>query len=290
MPRGSPFTRLCRLASALADPERADLHVHSTASDGAHTPSQVVAFAVQARMKAVALADHDSLAGWEEALAAIRDNRFAIEFVPGIEISTSHESRDWHLLAYDARPTDELLALLAAIQAARRTRFQLFVDRLRDGGLQFDDGPIERLLASGASLGRRHVATLLVESGTVRNRFEAFRRYLLRVGPAVPRLAVSSLTGAIATVRAAGGWTCLAHPPETTTFETLAAMRDYGVDAVEVEFPAATRSRSQRLREWAGALGMGCGGGSDCHGDDRRVGGRSIPLRDLHELRRLARR
>jgi 3',5'-nucleoside bisphosphate phosphatase len=290
MPRRSPFTQLCRLASTLADPDKADLHAHSTASDGVHTPSQVVAFAVQSKVKAVALTDHDTIDGWDEARAAIRDNGFSIDFIPGIEISTADDSRDWHLLAYDTRPTEELLAMLAATRIERRTRFELFLDRLRDGGVRFDDGSIHRLLSSGASLGRRHVATLLVESGAVRNRFEAFRRYLLRIGPSIPRLTVPSLAGAIATVRAAGGWTCLAHPPETATYETLAALRELGLDAVEVEFPAATRSRSQRLREWAGALGMGCGGGSDCHGDDRRIGGRSIPMRDLHELRRLARR
>ncbi len=290
MPRRSPFTQLCRLASQLADPDRADLHVHSVASDGAHTPSQVVAFAIQAKLKAVALTDHDTIGGWNEARAAIRDNCFALEFIPGVEISTTHDSRDWHLLAYDAAPTDELLAMLTGLQAERRTRFLRFVDHLRADGLAMDVASIERLLASGASLGRRHVATLLVESGTVCRRFEAFRRHLHRVGLSVPRLNAANLANAIAVVRAAGGWTCLAHPPESTTLDELAALHTIGVDAVEVEFPAATRSRSLRLREWAGALGMGCGGGSDCHGDDRRLGARSIPMRDVHDLRRLARR
>ncbi|MBX3399581.1 MAG: PHP domain-containing protein [Gemmataceae bacterium] len=290
MPRRSPFTHLCRQAFALADPDKADLHVHSTASDGAHTPSQVVAFAAQAKLKAVALTDHDSIAGWSEARTAIDDNGFAIVFIPGVEISTIHESRDCHLLAYDAAPTTELTAFLAAIQAARRARFLQFIDRLRGEGIALSDSAIERLLVSGTSLGRRHVATLLVEAGVVRRRFEAFRRHLHRVGPSVPRLAAALIGDAIAVVRAAGGWTCLAHPPEDMTFEALAGLKEIGVDAVEVEFPAATRARSNRLREWAGALGMGCGGGSDCHGDERRLGARSIPMRDVHDLRRFARR
>lgn len=290
MPRRSPFTRLCQLASALADPEKADLHVHSTASDGSHTPSQVIAFAALAKLKAVALTDHDSIVGWNEARTAIVENGFAIAFVPGVEISTVHESRDCHLLAYDAAPTTELNAFLGTIQVARRARFLQFIDRLRAEGIALNDSAIERLLAGGASLGRRHVATLLVEAGVVRRRFEAFRRHLHRVGPSVPRLAAAPLADAIAVVRAAGGWTCLAHPPEELTFETLRVFKEIGVDAVEVDFPAATRARSNRLREWAGALGMGCGGGSDCHGDDRRLGARSIPMRDVHDLRRFARR
>ncbi len=290
MPRRSPFTRLCQLASALADPEKADLHVHSTASDGSHTPSQVIAFAALAKLKAVALTDHDSIVGWNEARTAIVENGFAIAFVPGVEISTVHESRDCHLLAYDAAPTTELNAFLGTIQVARRARFLQFIDRLRAEGIALNDSAIERLLAGGASLGRRHIATLLVEAGIVRRRFEAFRRHLHRVGPSVPRLAAAPMGDAIAVVRAAGGWTCLAHPPEEMTFEALAELKAIGVDAVEVEFPAATRARSNRLREWAGALEMGCGGGSDCHGDERHLGARSIPMRDVHDLRRFARR
>ncbi len=288
MPRRQPFTRLCQLAAATSNPARADLHAHTTASDGGYTPSQVVAFAQAAGLKAIAITDHDTIAGWPEALATIRENRFGIEFVRGIEISTFHGLRDWHLLAYDVRETDELKERLAAIQSARRERFLQFVDLLNEQGATIPSSSIEPLLGRTISLGRRHLASALVETGIVRSRYEAFRRFLIPLANRVERLRVLSLSDAIAIIHSAGGFASLAHPPEGTSLEELQEFRDLGLDAVEVEFPAATRSRSNRLREWAGQLGIGCTGGSDSHGDDRRIGSRTISMRDLDGLRRLA--
>ena len=272
MPRRQPFTRLCQLAAATSNPARADLHAHTTASDGAYTPSQVVAFAQVAGLKAVAITDHDTLAGWPEAIATIRENRFAIEFVRGVEISTFHGPRDWHLLAYDVRETDELKERLAAIQAARRERFVHYFELLNQEGLAIPSSAVDALLGSPVSLGRRHLATLLVECGIVRSRYEAFRRFLMPLANRVERLRVLSLSDAISIIHSAGGYASLAHPPERITFEDLQELRDLGLDAVEVEFPAATRTRSNQLREWAGQLEIGCTGGSDSHGDARRIG------------------
>src|SRR5690349_11575341 len=107
MPRGQPFTALCQLAARLGQPRAADLHVHTTASDGDYTPPQVVMFARQARLAAVAVTDHDTLAGVAEAIEAARG---AVEVIPGVEMSAEFAGREVHVLGYFVRPDDPRLA------------------------------------------------------------------------------------------------------------------------------------------------------------------------------------
>lgn len=288
MPRRQPFTRLCQLAASLANPSRADLHVHSTASDGDFTPSQVVAFAERAGLTAVALTDHDTLGGHAEARDAIRANRFKVELVTGIEISTFHGDRDLHLLAYDFQVTDAIRDLIRDLQAARRTRFVQFGELLAGQGTSVPRESMERLMNQPVSLGRRHLASLLVETGIVARRFDAFRRFLSPLARQVEPLRTIAFEDVISVVLAAGGFTSLAHPSDNVGIDELAELRDCGLDAVEVAFPAAALSRTRILRDWAGALGLGTTGGSDSHGPDRAIGGRTIPMNELDHLRRKA--
>src|SRR5215470_8936492 len=133
MPRHAPFTRLCGQVAELARPRRADLHTHTTASDGNYTPTQVVALARQAGLCAVAVTDHDTLAGVPEALTHATE---AIEIVPGVEISTTLAAREFHLLGYFVRTDhDELNTALAIVCQSRRERFRDFVALLCARGL-----------------------------------------------------------------------------------------------------------------------------------------------------------
>src|SRR5262245_47817304 len=129
MARRSPFTALCSQLARLSLPRRADLHVHTTASDGEYTPSQVVALARQAGLCAVAITDHDTLAAVNEAMAAARDfTHPAIEVVPAVEITTTFERRELHLLGYFVRPDHpELLSPLRRLCDRRRERFPDYV-------------------------------------------------------------------------------------------------------------------------------------------------------------------
>lgn len=287
MPRRQPFTALCQQAGALARPALADLHTHTTASDGDFTPSQVVAFAAQAGLKAVAITDHDTTAGHAEAEAAGRENRSAVELVRGVEISTFCENREYHLLAYDVRPSDDFQHLLQRLQAARKHRFEAYLSLLEGEGHALDSALRERL-SHTPSLGRRHVARLLVQSHIARSHHDAFRRFLLPLASRVERLRVVTVADAITQVHLAGGVASLAHPSPELTFEELARLRGVGLDAVEVAYPAATYSRSQELRSWATTLGLACTGGSDCHGPERRVGSTAVPMHDLLRLRQSA--
>lgn len=281
MPRSSPFTSVGRRLAELACPARADLHTHTTASDGEFTPSQLVALARTAGLAAVAVTDHDTLAAVDEARAAAGQH---VEVIPGVEVTAAFAGREVHLLGYFVR-TDhaELNATLARLCDRRRERFNDFVAKLAL--------PTDRagLVAAGSpSLGRRHVAGLLVAAGRVRTRTEAFHRVLGAVrGEVAPKLLIP-VDEAIGLVRAAGGVSSLAHPPADLGDEHFRQLAAFGLDALEVEYPWGRNSPAARLREAAGRFGFAVTGGSDCHGPDpshRSVGSHGVAAAELAALR-----
>jgi predicted metal-dependent phosphoesterase TrpH len=295
MPRSSPFTQLWSRLAQINGPRRADLHVHTTASDGEYTPSQVVLLARQAELAAVAVTDHDTLAAVEEARAfALSLSKQDIEVVPGVEITTAFGGRELHLLGYFVRTDDsELARELAKLCVRRRERFRDYLAKLADDGRGIPEDRAKLVEESTASLGRRHVAGLLVACGIARTRDEAFGRYVHRLhGRILPKLLLP-IDRAIALVCDAGGVTSLAHPPADLTDVDFRVLRDFGLDALEAEYAWKRSSASSRLREAAGRLGMLVTGGSDCHGPDpahRRIGSDSITSEQFEQLRERAAR
>lgn len=294
MPRRSPFTALCQQLARLSNPPRADLHVHTTASDGEYTPSQVVALARQAGLCAVAITDHDTLAGVPEAMEAARAGMPGppIEVIPGVEITTAFDGRELHLLGYFVRPDHpDLTAALAGVCASRRERFRDYVAQLAGRG-QVIPGDRARLVEAGSpSLGRRHVAGLLVACGFTRSQNEAFFRFLgpLR-GSVLPKERIP-IGEAIRLVHDAGGAASLAHPPAELDDDQFRRLRDAGLDALEVEYAWRRSAPANRLREVAARLGFVATGGSDCHGPypaHRRIGSYAIGADGLERLRQLA--
>ncbi len=286
MPRTSAYTRAPGRLAQLAARSRADLHVHTIASDGEYTPSQVVAEARLARLCAVAVTDHDTLAGVGEARIAAEGH---LAFVPGVEISASFAGREVHLLGYFVRPDHaELNATLAIVCAARRERFRHFVSLLCDRGLMIPDDRVQLVEASTASLGRRHVAGLLVASGHTRNRTDAFHRLLGRLGGVVKPKTLVPVEEAIRLVHAAGGVASLAHPAADLADERFGELRAAGLDAVEAVYPWGRNSPANRLRAVAARYGLAISGGSDCHGPDpahRRIGSHGITSDEFAALR-----
>ena len=266
MPRTSPYTLAAARLAQLAAPARADLHVHTTASDGEYTPEQVVAHARLAGLCAVAITDHDTLAGVAQARAAAGAH---IELIPGVEISTTFAGREFHLLGYFVRTDhEELNAVLAGVCAARRETFRHFVALLRAQGLVVPEDRARLGEEASISLGRRHVAGLLVACGHARTRTEAFHRFVNPLVGKVRRKLLVPIEAAIRLVHAAAGVTSLAHPPADATDEQFADLRAAGLDAVEVVYPWGRNSPVKRLRELAARFGFAQTGGSDCHGPD----------------------
>jgi hypothetical protein len=161
MPAGQPFTALCQLAARGPHAGRADLHVHTTHSDGTYTPAQVVDLARRAGLSALAVTDHDTLAAVPLLRAAAGPD---LEIVPGVEITAEYRARELHLLAYFVRTEDgPLTAALEAIRRHRVERFGEMVERLRRRGVSIQEEDVRPPEASDAP-GRRHLAELLVRN------------------------------------------------------------------------------------------------------------------------------
>lgn len=267
MPKGSPFTALCRQAAEQSAPVAADLHTHTTASDGDATPSQLVLAASRAKLRALAVTDHDTLAGVEparKAIAGLPYNR--PELIPGVEISAEFSGREVHILGLFVRAQDSAFQqLLDGVCASRRERFHDYLRQIPELQPALELGLAATIESGTASLGRRHVAKLLIRAGVAKHEQEAFVRFLHPVTPrVVPKQLVPAET-AIAAIRAAGGVSSLAHPPESFGESEFARFRELSLDGIEARFPAATVSRTQRLCELAERFGFLVTAGSDSH-------------------------
>jgi predicted metal-dependent phosphoesterase TrpH len=282
MPARQPFTTLCQLALRGRQYGRADLHIHTTHSDGQYSPSEVIDLARRTGLIAVAVTDHDTLEGTRPARAAAAGS--GVEVIPGVEISATHAGRDLHLLAYFVNEDDsDLAAALARVRRDRAERYLEMVERLRSCGVSVNAGALP------SSPGRRHLAELLVRSRAVASVREAFVRYLRDGGRVdVPKRALPA-EEALSLVRRAGGVAARAHPPYDCSRDDLAGLQKLGLGAVEAEYPAAKRQCVRRLRDWAAELGLAVTGGSDCHGPDTpAVGSRTISAEELAALRQRA--
>ncbi len=277
MPARQPFTALCQTIGRPPSSGRADLHIHTTYSDGTYTPAQVIDLARRTGLAALALTDHDTLAGVTFAQAAAIGTD--IEVIPGVEITSEFLGRELHLLGYFVHLDDAPLnAALARMQARRVSRFWDMVERLRGLGMSFEDNELQAQ-ANNSTLCRRHLATLLIESGRAGSMRDAFTRYLGDNGRvALPKLRLP-VGEAIALVRGAGGIASWAHPSYDCTRENLLALRGLGLGAIEANYPTFRPGRVRGLRTLAADLGLAITGGSDCHGPghpSRAVGACSL--------------
>ena len=270
MPARQPFTALCQLAARRRLAGRADLHVHTTHSDGAYTPAQVVELARRAGLSAVAVTDHDAVGGVARARAAAEGS--GVEVAAGVEITAEHRGRELHLLGYFFQTDDgPLTAALETVRRGRVERFREMVERLRACGASVDwDGEQP---AAPEALGRRHLAEMLVRQGLCGSVREAFARWLHDGGRAVAPKQRLPVGEAAALLRAAGGVAAYAHPPYDCTMDDLAELRGLGLGAVEVDYPAVKASRGRELRAWAARLGLAVTAGSDCHGPGKHAVG-----------------
>src|SRR5436305_5920696 len=171
MPAQQPFTTLCRLvAQARPHTDRADLHLHTTHSDGSYTPVQVVELALRSGLCAIAITDHDTQEGVAPARAAAAGT--GLEVIAGVEISTEHQGRELHLLGYFVSTEDAALAqALEELRRRRAERFHEMIERLRGQGVSL---PTLEVPSGAHALGRRHLAELLVRQGKVSTIREAF--------------------------------------------------------------------------------------------------------------------
>ena len=249
---------------------RIDLHTHSRASDGTQTPAELVQAAAHAGLNVVALTDHDTADGWDEAEQAARES--GVSLVRGIEISTRFHGKGVHLLAYLPDPTyPPLVEHLDKVLAGRRSRVPAMLERLHTLGVEIDADDVRRAAQGTAATGRPHVADALVTRGAVGDRSEAFRRYLSPGRPAYVDRYAAPLVEMIRVVGEAGGVTVIAHPwgrhgrefPDEATFDQLAGL---GLAGIEVDHQDHDAGARDRLRAIARNLSLVVTGSSDHHG------------------------
>lgn len=261
----------------------ADLHAHSSVSDGTESPSELVHAARRAGLGVVALTDHDSTAGWPDAKVAARAT--GVTVIPGMEFSTRIGERSVHLLAYLIDPLHEdLLNETEQIRESRLRRAEDIVNRISvDYDLDWDD--VVAQTAPGATIGRPHIADALVARGHAPDRSAAFAGILhWRSGYFSAHYAPDPVR-AVELVRAAGGVPVLAHPAtrgrdrvlDQGTFDRLVAA---GLFGLEIDHRENTEDGKERLRELADQYGLVLTGSSDYHGAGKpnRLGENTTPL------------
>ena len=246
-----------------------DLHLHTTHSDGSLRPAEVLALAQKAGVTALAITDHDIVEGIPEAIDT--GARLGIEVLPGVEISSFDGKSELHILGYCINWQDEtLLGRLATLRESRHRRNPLIIERLQALGLDLTYDEV-RALAGTESVGRPHIARLLIEKGYVASAKEAFDRYLAEGRPAYVARELPTPAEAISWIRDARGVAVLAHPTwvkEST--DTLPAfvrtLKDSELGGMEVHYSTHTKQQTAKFLELAKQFGLLVTGGSDFHG------------------------
>jgi len=254
------------------------LHTHSTASDGSYSPRDLVAHAAESGISVLALTDHDSVSGNDVAAEAARE--VGVRFVPGIELDIEWKPGEFHLLGLGLRTTHPHLSeMLVRLTEDRRARNIEIVSKLRALGVDIDIDRIEAL-AAGGTVGRPHFAQYLVDAKVVRNRQQAFDRYLAKDRPAFVERKSIGLEEGLEAIRECGGVPVLAHPLSLYVSwgsmpSLIAGLRDRGIAGLEAWHPGARIVECERLEALAASLGMFVTAGSDFHGaarPDRKIG------------------
>jgi 3',5'-nucleoside bisphosphate phosphatase len=238
-----------------------ELHCHTTYSDGTLTPSQLVKAALSVGVRALAITDHDTLAGWDEAFAAAGDQ---LEIVPGLELSAVHNERSLHILGFYP-DRDKLRIPLAERLEGRKRRAQQMIANLTDLGYPID----LPMLSEGMAPSRPHLAAALVQAGYVQSYREAFDRFLGDNAPAFVQYEKFSSFEGIQLLRACGAVPVWAHPClfrggriKAVLTELIAA----GLMGIEVYHPTHSPSDIRQLEELCSEHGLLITGGSDYHG------------------------
>lgn len=270
---------------------RVDLHVHTTASDGSLTPTEVVQRALDQGLAAIALTDHDTVEGLTEAWAAARGT--GLEIVPGVEIGSDWPVGDFHILGLYVDPWDgPFNECMQAMKATRVQRARKMLERLAALGMPLEWDEVARFCSANCAIGRLHIARAMVQRGYVSDVHQAFQRYIGRNGPAyVPRLRMTPVE-VIGLIRRAGGVAVLAHPAASGVVEPIPTLASLGLQGVEVWYPAHSPEDVRGLLRLARQYRLLVTGGSDFHGSESGAGAPlgsvSVPLRLLRRLQQAA--
>jgi predicted metal-dependent phosphoesterase TrpH len=265
-----------------------DLHTHSNVSDGLLTPTELVGQAARRGLRALALTDHETVAGLAEAEAAAV--RSGIEFVPGVEINSDVDRHEVHILGYYVNRDDpDLVAALAHLEEQRVERIDRMLVQLEAIGRPVDADRVRELAGPG-TIGRPHVARAMIERGYVDSISEAFDRYLASGRPGFVSRRQNDPKVAVRLIRGNGAVPVLAHPLTTGDVEaTLRLLVPVGLMGMEVYYGEYDAATHEELRIIADRWNLIATGGSDYHGEGfkhgRDLGGPPVPMEAVARLR-----
>jgi len=270
---------------------KADLHIHSTASDGKLTPADVVLEAARRGLSFIALADHDCIDGIASAQATTRAFP-GLKVIPGVEISTDTAEGEVHVLGYFIDYTDpEFNAVLDRFKKSRLQRGEKMVAKLGKLGIHIDWQRV-REIADGSSIGRPHIAQAMMEKGYVTSFQQAFSEYLGHNRPAYVERDKMTPEEAVELIIKAEGLPVLAHPLTFPKPEALTAeLKGGGLVGLETYYNGYTAEEINRLLTLAQKYELITTGGSDYHGIDATetaIGGTDLPIEAVEKLIALA--
>lgn len=277
---------------------RIDLHLHTRYSDGSLTPAEVVDLAHQAEVTAVAITDHDIVDGIPHAMEAAET--LGIEVIPGVELSSRFNEQELHVLGYFFNWQDPTFRdHLARQRRSRQIRNPQTIERLKALGLELSEDEV-KAKAGSDSIGRPHIAQVLIDKGYVRDTRDAFERYLKQGAPAYVPRTLADTRDVITWIRNAGGVPVLAHPTWTrcqgeSLYRLCACLKEAGLLGLEVFYSSHNRRQTSQYLELAKQLDLLITGGSDFHGAanpaiqvGRGKGNLKVPDALLDPLRRAA--
>lgn len=243
---------------------KADLHTHTTASDGFCSPEQLVELAASRSLNTIAITDHDTIRGYLDARPFAEKHQ--IRLLPGVEVSTRWGRREVHLLGYSFDPeNDSLIRLLRLQRKARRERIQQILDQLRKKGI---DVTMDEVLAESGrgTIGRPHVAEVLIRKRVVSSFPEAFIRYLGSNILENLEAGYTEIQETIRVIREAGGASSLAHPGPMYSRNEVESLVELGLDGIECIHPSHNYDQQKQYMELAERESLLVTGGSDFHG------------------------
>lgn len=250
-----------------------DLHSHTSASDGTFEPAQLIQQAADKKISVIAVTDHDTTAGLQEASTEAK--KIGITFVPGIELNISWPTGEFHLLGLGLKnESSELSYLIQKLQEDRLTRNERIIKKMQDDGIDISIEKVKEMFPD-ASLGRPHIASYLVTNKICKTNQQAFDKFLGKGRKYHVERAGADLNSAIHAIKTSGGIPVIAHPLSLYLSYgklpgVLKDIRNRGVEGLEAFHSCVRKTDALRLEEIAESLGMFITGGSDFHGDKNR--------------------
>jgi len=267
---------------------KADLHLHTTASDGRLSPEDVVRTAAHLGLAVISITDHDSLDGIAIALKAAGQYP-SLTVIPGVEVSTDVPHGEVHVLGYFVDHTNpELIIKLAAFRNSRKVRAQRMIEKLATMGVHIDWPRVQDIAGTG-SVGRPHIAQAMLEKGYIPSLKEAFNKYIGREAPAYVEREKMTPEEVVELITQVGGLAVLAHPAQIDDLEHLIPrLQRVGLVGVEAYYNSYPPKTIQYLASVAHKHALVATGGSDFHGMDRAtetpIGGVSIPPESINRI------